>query len=212
MTRWCQALPAIANAPHGDFDATDLPQCVRYTDEMAVRVRAMETAALVELVNEWGTTPRAAAREEDDPYPPRAMLSGRLGIPKSATPRNDQDLVALADRLHPIFATKSVATRVRLVNALLTACGVRPTLTNDDTVTGSWLVDDPSSALLAAAAITLRTQFIEHSAERLGACVGRRCADVYIDSSPTGQRRFCSLTCQNRARVAAFRRRKATQT
>lgn len=179
---------------------------------MAVHVREMQLAALVELVNEWGTIPRAVAGEEGDPYPPRATLSGRLGIPRSATPRNDQDLVALADRLHPIFATEDAARRVRLVNALLTASGVRPRLSNDETVTGSWLVDDPDNALLAAAAVTLRTQFIQHSAERLGTCVGHNCADVYIDSSPTGKRRFCSLTCQNRARVAAFRRRRATKT
>jgi len=30
----------------------------------------------------------------------------------------------------------------------------------------------------------------------------------YIDASPGGQRRFCSVTCQNRARVAAWRQRR----
>src|ERR687893_781219 len=39
----------------------------------------------------------------------------------------------------------------------------------------------------------------------------RQCADVYVDTSPAGRRRFCCLTCQNRARAAAFRQRHAKQ-
>ncbi|WP_374119541.1 CGNR zinc finger domain-containing protein [Streptomyces sp. RKAG290] len=43
----------------------------------------------------------------------------------------------------------------------------------------------------------------------MGTCAGERCVDVYIDQSPGGRRRFCSVTCQNRTRVAAFRSRRA---
>ena len=35
-----------------------------------------------------------------------------------------------------------------------------------------------------------------------------QCADVYVDASPTHDRRYCSVTCQNRARVAAYRARR----
>ncbi|MFI7320176.1 CGNR zinc finger domain-containing protein [Streptomyces venezuelae] len=42
---------------------------------------------------------------------------------------------------------------------------------------------------------------------RIGTCTGGHCADVYVDQSPGGRRRFCSVTYQNRARVAAFRSR-----
>jgi predicted RNA-binding Zn ribbon-like protein len=72
-----------------------------------------------------------------------------------------------------------------------------------------WLVDDPRHAVLAAAAVTLRAQLSGHPGQRLGTCTGRRCADVYVDTSPGGRRRFCSIPCQNRARVAAFRSRRA---
>ena len=185
---------------------------MRYAEGVTVRVREMQRAALVELVNEWGATPRADAGERDRPYPPHAISAGRLGIPRSATPRSDRALAAVADRLYPIFATRSASRRVQLVNALLAASDVRPTLRHDGAVAGGWLVADPSRALLAAAAVTLRAQLTEHSAERLGTCAGHHCAGVYIDSSPTGRRRFCCLTCQNRARVAAFRRRRATTT
>ena len=61
--------------------------------------------------------------------------------------------------------------------------------------------------LTAAAALTLRDQLATRDPDRIGTCTGRRCADAYIDASPAGQRRFCSVTCQNRARVAAWRER-----
>src|ERR1700684_3913036 len=62
-------------------------------------------------------------------------------------------------------------------------------------------------ALLAAAALTVRDQLAGHDPDRVGVCSGRRCADAFIDASPAGQRRFCSVTCQNRARIAAWRHR-----
>jgi hypothetical protein len=71
----------------------------------------------------------------------------------------------------------------------------------------TWLVVDPRHALLAAATLALRQQLAEHDPTRLGVCAGRRCADAFIDASPSGQRRFCSVTCQNRARIAAWRHR-----
>ena len=97
---------------------------------------------------------------------------------------------------------------------MLAESGVRPAV---DLAGGqpseTWRVDDPRQALLAAAALTLRHQLAGHDPARVGVCNGRRCsgqhcADAYIDASPGGQRRFCSVTCQNRARVAAWRRRR----
>ena len=72
----------------------------------------------------------------------------------------------------------------------------------------TWHVGDQAQALLAAAALTLRHQLAAHDPARAGTCTGRNCADAYIDASPGGQRRFCSVTCQNRARVAAWRQRR----
>jgi predicted RNA-binding Zn ribbon-like protein len=45
--------------------------------------------------------------------------------------------------------------------------------------------------------------------ERLGLCNAPACDRVYIDVSRNGTRRFCSTTCQNRVKAAAFRARKA---
>ena len=154
---------------------------------------------LVWLVNEWGAVPRAAAGEEGTPYPDPAPL-GAAGA---------GDLAEVAGRLHLIFAAPDLTERAGLLATLLTATGVRPALAlAGRQPSEAWLVDDPRQVLLAAAALTLRHQLARHDPERLGVCTGRNCADAYIDASPGGQRRFCSVTCQNRARVAAWRRQR----
>lgn len=156
---------------------------------------------LVWLVSEWGAVPRAAAREEDRPYPDPAPFGAAAA----------GNLAEGADRLHRIFAAPDRTERVRLLATLLADTGVRPTLTLAGGLPGeAWHVDDPRDALLASAALTLRHQLGSHDPARVGVCTGQRCADAYIDASPGGQRRFCSVTCQNRARVAAWRQRRGT--
>jgi predicted RNA-binding Zn ribbon-like protein len=137
---------------------------------------------LVQLVNEWGTLPR--------------RFDGR------ADTTADPELTTLADELHPIFATPG--ERAARVTTLLETTGVRPILDAD--LTPAWLVPDARQARRAAAALALREQLAEHPG-RIGTCADRQCADVYVDLSPAGRRRFCCLTCQNRSRAAAFRRR-----
>lgn len=45
--------------------------------------------------------------------------------------------------------------------------------------------------------------------DRLGVCTAPHCDRVYVDTSRNGSRRFCSTTCQNRVKAAAFRERHA---
>jgi predicted RNA-binding Zn ribbon-like protein len=45
---------------------------------------------------------------------------------------------------------------------------------------------------------------------RLGTCASDGCDRVFVDRSKNASRRFCSTTCQNRVKAAAFRRRRAT--
>ena len=153
---------------------------------------------LVWLVNEWGTAPRAAAGEAGTPYPDPAPLGAAAGNPAE-----------VADRLHRIFATTDSTERVRLLALLLAQTGVRPGIALAGGLPSeTWHVDGQDQALLAAAALTLRHQLAAHDQARVGTCTGRDCADAYIDASPGGRRRFCSVTCQNRARVAAWRQRR----
>ncbi len=183
-------------------------------------VDPMSPDVLVWLVNEWGSVPRAAAGEDQAPYPDTELLaallagSGVRSCPPAAL--TAPALRQVADRLHRVFAAADLSERVDLVAGLLAETAVRPALDRDQSVTGdrpsaTWRVDDAPRVLLAAAALTLRHQLAEHDPDRIGVCSGRRCADAFIDASPAGQRRFCSLTCQNRTRVAAWRQRQSSQ-
>lgn len=149
----------------------------------------MPLGELVELVNEHGTLPRE--------------LDGRR------RPARPPELTVLADELHPIFTTTDPPTRAALVTALLLGTRVQPVLTaGPDALTDAWVVDDPNQARRAAAALALRALLAEHPT-RIGVCADDQCADVWVDASPAGRRRFCCLTCQNRSRAATFRKRRA---
>jgi len=183
----------------------------------------MAPDVLVWLVNEWGSVPRAAAGEDQAPYPDTGLLGALLagsGV-RDCPPEllTDPALIQVADRLHPVFAAPSLNERVTLISGLLAETGVRPALdldhgrpgeVEDGRPTETWLVEDARQALAAAAALTLRHQLAGHDPDRVGVCTGRDCADAYIDASPAGRRRFCSVTCQNRARVAAWRQRRSS--
>jgi hypothetical protein len=174
----------------------------------------MAPDVLVWLVNEWGSVPRAAAGEDQAPYPDTGLLAALLagsGV-RDCPPEvlANPALTQVADRLHPVFAAPDLSERVSLVTRLLAETGVRPALDLDEGRPGeTWLAEDARQALPAAAALTLRHQLAGHDPDRVGVCTGRDCADAYIDASPAGRRRFCSVTCQNRARVAAWRQRRS---
>ena len=142
----------------------------------------MPAGELVALVNDWGTLPRRV---------------GARDVPDHG------DLTVVADRLHPVFVASSPAVRARLVNAMLTGTAVRPAVRLDG---AAWIVPRKRDALLASAALALRDHLAAYP-DRIGVCADGQCADVYVDASPAGHRRFCSVTCQNRTRVAAYRRR-----
>jgi len=108
-----------------------------------------------------------------------------------------------------IFTAAGAAERARLVTDLMTSSRISPALgVAGGRIRPEWLVPRARDAVLAAATVTLHTQLVEHDPERLGTCASARCGDVFVDASPGAHRRFCSVTCQNRERVAAFRRRR----
>jgi predicted RNA-binding Zn ribbon-like protein len=45
--------------------------------------------------------------------------------------------------------------------------------------------------------------------KRFGACEAPDCGRIFFDVSKNASRRFCSLSCQNRVKAAAFRRRQS---
>lgn len=97
------------------------------------------------------------------------------------------------------------------LNGLLRRSGARPQLDlNHD---GGWQVhfhgsDDGLAAGWAAGCATgLALAIGSNLAGRLGICDADRCDRVYVDTSKNRGRRFCSTTCQNRTKTAAYRAR-----
>jgi predicted RNA-binding Zn ribbon-like protein len=173
---------------------------------MKMEVPLMPASTLVELINGWGTVPRAQGGDRE--RPPLAPFVAAHAIPEAlAACFTDPALERAADRLYPVFAATAASERARLVTALLRTSGVRPAL--GSRCQPQWLVSRKQDAVLAAGAVALHAQLSEHDPDRLGTCASTRCADVYVDASPGAHRRFCSVTCQNRERVAAFRRRRS---
>jgi hypothetical protein len=173
-------------------------------------------AFMVEVINKWGSIPREVAGEQQTPYPSLRDLAQEHGfrLDSVTDALGGENVVQTADALYPLFDTPDTAVLVDLVNEVLDLSEVRPALTRaGDRIAEGWTTNAPDR-LLAACALALHHHLITWGdGHRLGLCVGVRCADVYADSSSAGRRRFCSTTCQNRSRVAAFRaRRRSTET
>ena len=172
-----------------------------------VAIDAMPMTVLVDLVNGWASIPRHEDGRDSAAYPSIADFAGRLGF--SAPVLSDQELAATADRIYPVFTAPDAGRRAELVTEFLDETEVRPSLNLERAeLRRGWSVPDPHAVLLAGSAIALREFLADHDPDRLGVCTGSRCVDVFVDASPGGRRRFCSITCQNRTRVAAFRGRR----
>jgi predicted RNA-binding Zn ribbon-like protein len=173
-------------------------------------------AFVVEVINMWGSIPREVAGEQQTPYPLLRDLAQQHGfrLDPVTDALNDESVVQAADALYPLFDTPDAAVLVDRVNEVLDLSEVRPALTRaGDRIAEGWITKAPDR-LLAACTLALHHHLLAWGdGHRLGLCEGVRCADVYADSSSAGRRRFCSTTCQNRSRVAAFRaRRRSTET
>ncbi|GAB3988259.1 hypothetical protein GCM10029978_110180 [Actinoallomurus acanthiterrae] len=168
-------------------------------------------AFMVEVINKWGSVPREVAGEQQTRYPSLRGLALEHGFhldPVSGA-LSDESVTQTADTLYPLFDAPDVAALVDRVNAVLGLSAVRPSLVRaGDGIAEAWITDAPDR-LLAAFALALHHHLLAWGyGPRLGLCEGTRCADVYVDSSSAGRRRFCSTTCQSRSRVAAFRARR----
>jgi len=123
---------------------------------------------------------------------------------------------ALAVELREVFRTldrgdvDGAATRL---NVLLSAHPAHPHLAKEG---GQWrLHHHPVDAALVPMCTAICAEGMARMigtghGERLGTCAATDCDRVFIDLSKNASRRFCSTTCQNRMKAAAFRQRRAT--
>lgn len=154
---------------------------------------------VVEFVNEFADRTRAAADEQETPYPDAADVLAWPGrLPTTAA----EDLVAAANAVFRVFAAAPGGRALEELNAILRATRPAPVATESGL---RWTVDVPYAVLPAALGACLLDWLMKHDQARLGTCHGAKCVDVY--ASPSGRRRFCSTTCLNRHKVAAYRQR-----
>jgi len=120
----------------------------------------------------------------------------------------------VASELRAVFAAVSagdVDDAAVLVNALLASTGARPVLERHDGE--PWHLHFHSadnkmvSGWAAGCATGLAVVLGGELYDRLGICTAPRCDRVYVDTSRNGTRRYCSTSCQNRVKTAAFRAR-----
>jgi predicted RNA-binding Zn ribbon-like protein len=97
------------------------------------------------------------------------------------------------------------------VNALLVRTGARPELERHDGEPWHLHFHAADRSLpngwAAGCATGLAVVLGGSRYDRLGVCTGPRCDRVYVDTSRNGTRRYCSTSCQNRVKTAAFRAR-----
>lgn len=169
-------------------------------------VPVVPTSWLVDLVNEYGTRPRAAANESSNPYPEL-----KEGQPAAASELSQLQLTGLADRLWPVLAAGTTEDKARQLDELLREAQLTPSICADDGHL-RWLTahTEPWSALAAGCAVTLVDAVGDGGWRRLGCCEADDCVDAHIDR-PGRPRRYCSSTCLNRSRVRAYRARQRRQ-
>jgi predicted RNA-binding Zn ribbon-like protein len=143
-----------------------------------------------------------------------AALAARLPEPGTLTAADADGLAEVAAELRPVFGAgdhmRAVATRL---NDLLIRHRAVPNLHGHPDgplvlafhPAGASLVDAWAADLGTALAMVIG---VGQSA-RLGACQAGKCSLVFFDTTRNASRRFCDLSCQNRAKASAYRARRA---
>jgi len=133
---------------------------------------------------------------------------------RAATWEEAAELCFVAAELRGVFEAVSAGAvdgAAGRVNALLVRTGARPELEQHDGqswhlhfhAAGNSLPEGWAAGCATGLAVVLGGELYD----RLGVCTAPRCDRVYVDTSRNGTRRYCSTSCQNRVKTAAFRAR-----
>jgi predicted RNA-binding Zn ribbon-like protein len=144
-----------------------------------------------------------------------ALRTGSPGTRAVSGPEAVQ-LRDIAAELRVVFsavADGDVDTAAHQVNRLLAATGAHPWLDRHDGEPWHLHFHGAADSLVtgwaAGCATGLAVVLGSDLHGRIGVCTAARCDRVYVDTSRNGTRRFCSTSCQNRVKTAAFRARQA---
>ncbi len=145
-----------------------------------------------------------------------ALGGGERRTP-AVTARQATSLAAHAVQMRKVFEATDrgdLTEAARVLNVMLKRTGARPQL--DPLAAGGWHVhfhgttDGLATGWAAGCATGLALAIGSDLAGRLGLCEAERCDRVYVDTSKNAGRRFCSTSCQNRTKAAAFRQRRVS--
>ncbi|WP_020575719.1 CGNR zinc finger domain-containing protein [Actinopolymorpha alba] len=151
--------------------------------------------------------------------PPRAADPDRLWSLltdhdiQTDTPTASQaaELVAWAGELSQAYGEPDLDRQVAVINHLLERGASRPFISQHGGRAPHlhYFREEPDVVVRVRAqtAAGLAHTLCDAGGTRLGRCARDGCAMVFLDTSRNGQRRFCSLRCANRVRVADHRRR-----
>jgi predicted RNA-binding Zn ribbon-like protein len=120
----------------------------------------------------------------------------------------------LRARVRAVFEAPDEAAAVRLVNALLAEVPATAAL---ERIADGWELSqrptdsDPVTALQAAVALDLARLLADGEYSQAKVCGAAPCRDAFVDRTRNRSRRFCSIRCATRDRVAAHRRKVAAR-
>ncbi|MFC4007020.1 CGNR zinc finger domain-containing protein [Nonomuraea purpurea] len=137
-------------------------------------------------------------------WTPTTTASGSGGGPPALTGAEADRLAEVAAELRPIFTGAADG-----LNQLLVRHGAVPNLHGDPPILafhapGADLVD----AWAADAGTALAMVIGVGQGVRLRTCEAGGCELVFFDVTRNASRRFCGLSCQNRAKASAYRARR----
>ncbi len=166
-------------------------------------MRGVPIDFVVDVVNRWSPTVRAVAGD-DSTSPTLAELCRAHGVAMGPA-MTEQAIAQVAEEIHGVFAAEGGrGARITELARLLDSIDARPALDVDGQ---GWIVDD--AQWLNA---TMLFGLFDYSRStpklaRLGTCRAHRCVDAFVDNTQAATRRFCSTTCQTRAKAASRRQR-----
>jgi len=136
------------------------------------------------------------------------------GLLQSAPPVDERQLEqarALRDAIYEVAKLAGVGVPTAADVAQINRWAARPALAPQLGANGrhvSWVAEElveASLGTLARDAVDLLSGPLAH---RVRECAADDCALLFVDTSPPGRRRWCSMDgCGNRAKTAAYRRR-----
>ncbi|NUO98678.1 MAG: CGNR zinc finger domain-containing protein [Nonomuraea sp.] len=140
-----------------------------------------------------------------------AAINSHLAEPSRLTPADADHLAEVAAELRVLFgAADRVHAAASRLNDVLIRHRAVPNLHGDPPVLAFHSPDATrAEAWTADMATALAMVIGVGQSARLGLCQAGNCSLVFFDTTRNASRRFCDLSCQNRAKASAYRARRA---